>query len=388
MNKLRNILRASLDEPVLFYGYRWFAWFIAAVSLALPGFQGNLALETWLLALTFMFNLMLTALAASYVRVARMRPALLIFDVLASVALVWASGGSVLPFLPYGLGSLVLPALLLPQIRSALPFASAFALLDQIAPFITPRDATTLEAAPDMVAVAVRVAAPFVFVLLANWVVVLARRAVRSIAPPTPGAAERQRRARLNATPGPTRDGLTTRGSLPPVMGRRSAEPAFDAPVAPPLAAISGSDREAQNMRRQIFALTPGIAADLPTALAQLATSFGRRSSISVRSLVVGTACGIPAAQHLTLLRLAQEALLNVQQHAHARTALITLRYEPHSLTLSVQDDGVGLLDGTHERPGMHALRAIAYRLAEIDGALVVFEGESGGVTVRGTAPL
>jgi signal transduction histidine kinase len=89
----------------------------------------------------------------------------------------------------------------------------------------------------------------------------------------------------------------------------------------------------------------------------------------------------------MTMLRLAQEALLNVQQHAHAHSALITLRYDPRQLTLTIQDDGVGLLDGTHERPGVHALRAIGYRLAEIDGTLEVSEGESGGVTVRATAP-
>jgi signal transduction histidine kinase len=46
------------------------------------------------------------------------------------------------------------------------------------------------------------------------------------------------------------------------------------------------------------------------------------------------------------------------------------------------------LLDGTHERPGLHALRAMQYRLAEFGGRLDVFETEGGGVTVRATMPL
>ncbi|NTV63260.1 MAG: ATP-binding protein, partial [Oscillochloris sp.] len=38
-------------------------------------------------------------------------------------------------------------------------------------------------------------------------------------------------------------------------------------------------------------------------------------------------------------------------------------------------------------RPGMHSLRAVRYRLAELDGQFAVFESESGGVTVRATLP-
>jgi signal transduction histidine kinase len=49
---------------------------------------------------------------------------------------------------------------------------------------------------------------------------------------------------------------------------------------------------------------------------------------------------------------------------------------------------GVGLVVGCVERPGLHALRAMQYRLAEFGGRLDVFETEGGGVTVRATMPL
>ncbi|MFN3372105.1 MAG: ATP-binding protein, partial [Chloroflexus sp.] len=61
---------------------------------------------------------------------------------------------------------------------------------------------------------------------------------------------------------------------------------------------------------------------------------------------------------------------------------------DDRSATLQVEDDGVGLLDGTYERPHLHALRALRYRVAEFDGQLAVFEGEQGGLTVRVTLPL
>ena len=48
----------------------------------------------------------------------------------------------------------------------------------------------------------------------------------------------------------------------------------------------------------------------------------------------------------------------------------------------------IHLIDGTYERPGLHALRAMQYRLAEHEGRLDVFELEGGGVTVRASLPL
>ena len=48
----------------------------------------------------------------------------------------------------------------------------------------------------------------------------------------------------------------------------------------------------------------------------------------------------------------------------------------------------VSVVIATHERPGLHALRAMQYRLAEFGGRLDVFETEGGGVTVRATMPL
>jgi signal transduction histidine kinase len=87
-------------------------------------------------------------------------------------------------------------------------------------------------------------------------------------------------------------------------------------------------------------------------------------------------------------VKLAREALHNVRQHAQAHTATMTLAYAPGRVELSVRDDGVGLLDGTYERPGLHALRALHYRLAEMDGRLDVFEPHDGGLVVRGSLPL
>jgi signal transduction histidine kinase len=114
---------------------------------------------------------------------------------------------------------------------------------------------------------------------------------------------------------------------------------------------------------------------------------FAEQIGVEVRVGVGGTPLLLGAAQQTLLLRTAQEALLNVQRHAQAQHVAVQLRYTLDTITLTIQDDGIGLLDGTYERPGMHALRSLRYRLAEFDGQLSVFEGESGGVTVRAMLP-
>jgi signal transduction histidine kinase len=132
----------------------------------------------------------------------------------------------------------------------------------------------------------------------------------------------------------------------------------------------------------------PPLDIKLETMLNQMADAFSRDANIALRLSLANENQRLSAGKRIALAHLAQEALRNVQQHAHAHAAWLALQYESSMVILTVQDDGVGLLDGTYHRPGLHALRMIRYRLAEFDGQLEVFEGEQGGVTVRGTLPL
>jgi signal transduction histidine kinase len=143
-----------------------------------------------------------------------------------------------------------------------------------------------------------------------------------------------------------------------------------------------------EDLRRILFAPFPSPDMELADALELLTVRFGQHSGAASRVVKLGRVRRMHPAHRSVLVRLTQEALLNVQQHAHAASAICTLRYDSTSVVLLLQDDGVGLLDGTHERPGLHALRAMHYRLAELGGRLDVFETEGGGVTVRATMPL
>jgi signal transduction histidine kinase len=127
---------------------------------------------------------------------------------------------------------------------------------------------------------------------------------------------------------------------------------------------------------------------DLATALDQLVQEFVREHAIALHMDRRGTTQQLSRAKQMALVKLAQEALHNVARHSQAHAAVLQLHYQPGRVSVTVQDDGVGLMDGTYQRPGIHALRALSYRLAEMDGSLEVSEGKSGGVMVRGSLPL
>ncbi|MFQ3661757.1 MAG: ATP-binding protein [Chloroflexaceae bacterium] len=377
--------RVHLSDHVAFFGYRWIAWGVAALTLTIPGRSAELLpREAGLLLLLGVINVLATALARGYVRLLRRRSAVLLLDLAASAAVLWLSESHALPFLPYALGALVLPALMFGW-RGALVSALTFSGMDVLG-LVTVNRAFGVTLAP--LALAIRVIAPLLFA--ATWVVL--GRVVERDDDGEPGHPRSLSAAGMagSAHGKGSSDRSTTTLRLADLQ--RSVAPgetgANLTSSAPALAMRTAAEQHPAATRRLLYDLPPTPEIALGAALERLGSLVAQQSGLEVQVSCKGTARRLHAAQHAVLLRVAQEALQNVQQHARAHSAVMILAYEQHSVSLTVQDDGVGLLDGTYERPGLHGLRAVRYRLAEFDGRLEVFEGESGGVTVRASLPL
>jgi signal transduction histidine kinase len=101
---------------------------------------------------------------------------------------------------------------------------------------------------------------------------------------------------------------------------------------------------------------------------------------------VTGLAVPLPRAAEVMLLRVGQEALANVRQHARARQVQVRLTYGEGQVALEVTDDGVGFDPGPpgggYGLPGMRA------RAAEAGGRLEVRSSPGCGTTVRVAVPL
>lgn len=77
-------------------------------------------------------------------------------------------------------------------------------------------------------------------------------------------------------------------------------------------------------------------------ALAEQVEWVRRASTLDIRLVVAGKPTQLDPAQAHEILRIAQEALTNIVQHAEARMARIGIAYEASGVSLLVQDDGRG----------------------------------------------
>ncbi len=369
----------GLADYKLFVLYRWLAWLVAGVAIM---WQGSSPTYVILLMVAAGVNLVSTFASQRYMRVVQRTPALVSLDIVYCALVLYAGGGWAGPFALYSLSGLVLPALLFGWyggLMSGLLLVSLYLAMQAVNGLLP---TTMIEQGRQIELLTMLVAAPL-FGCFFPTVVEIVRRGVEQ--------RERQQHQPHTSFTKPTSgrsddtDGFTRYTPRVREQERRSSP-------TPALLSTRSSVRtvepSTEELRRALCAPLPNDTVELPAIMDQLAGRFSAHSGIDTQIIRLGRPRPLAYAQHTVLVRLLQESLLNVQQHAHAAKVELTLRYDTLSVALLVQDDGVGLIDGTYERPGLHALRAMQYRLAELGGRLDVFETNSGGVTVRATAPL
>ena len=96
--------------------------------------------------------------------------------------------------------------------------------------------------------------------------------------------------------------------------------------------------------RQLIFDLRPMTLDDLglvPT-LRKYLKEYSDKNGVPVRFNVVGEERRLPGNTEGTLFRIIQEALTNVQKHAHARTAEVTMSMSKDRVIVTIRDDGQG----------------------------------------------
>lgn len=120
--------------------------------------------------------------------------------------------------------------------------------------------------------------------------------------------------------------------------------------------------------RTLVAAMTPlDIESGLEDALRRLADRFERETGVSVTVAAVG----VDREREVVALRCVQEALANVRKHAEARSVDVRVEVEDGTVTVNVQDDGVGLPE--HVRDGAElgfGLAGMRSRLASVGGTL------------------
>lgn len=81
------------------------------------------------------------------------------------------------------------------------------------------------------------------------------------------------------------------------------------------------------------------------------------------------------------LFRIVQEAINNAVKHSHARQIIVRPESHDGQLSVTVEDDGVGIEEHSRQNGGM-GLRIMQYRAGVIDAALAVRPTDAGGTAV------
>jgi signal transduction histidine kinase len=102
---------------------------------------------------------------------------------------------------------------------------------------------------------------------------------------------------------------------------------------------------EVLSLRELMQALRPvelDSSEQLPEVLSALVERFRRDTGISARFIAVGPPIAFQPARALEIVRIVQEALVNVRKHSQAQNVLVRLSGERGGCRLVVEDDGCG----------------------------------------------
>jgi signal transduction histidine kinase len=143
-----------------------------------------------------------------------------------------------------------------------------------------------------------------------------------------------------------------------------------------------------QVVRNLAMGLRPSMLDDLGLgpALEWQAREFSRRSGIPVSLEVDGLLEDLPDPHRTCIYRVVQEALTNCARHSKAQNVRITFHADRERLSLTIQDDGVGLSSHPATLKGL-GLIGIEERVRELGGRVTIVSQPQKGTLLQVDVP-
>jgi signal transduction histidine kinase len=127
--------------------------------------------------------------------------------------------------------------------------------------------------------------------------------------------------------------------------------------------------------------------AGLTSALEDMVATVARLHDIECNFIPEGEILIQNREFAINLYRIAQEAAANAVRHGHATAILVRLERSEKHVTLSVEDDGIGIGPTEPTSRGM-GLRSMRYRASVLNGTIEIAPLAKGGTRVCCQAPL
>jgi two-component system NarL family sensor kinase len=145
-----------------------------------------------------------------------------------------------------------------------------------------------------------------------------------------------------------------------------------------------------KEIRSLAFLHCPAELADrcLFASVESLAVGFGRRTGMHISCKCLGDAGPVTEPVSIALLRVTQEALVNVHRHAHATSAKVELKQRFGRLELKISDDGIGMprVGEMADSSGI-GLQGMRYRVEALGGTFEI-RNRNPGTVISAAVPL
>lgn len=144
-------------------------------------------------------------------------------------------------------------------------------------------------------------------------------------------------------------------------------------------------DEASASVRKTAHNLMPEFLMQygLDKALRRYCDSIGRTGELTIQYDSWGDPIALPAAFELSVYRIVQELLNNVIKHARATEAIIQLGFQEGLLSVTVEDNGVGLPPDADPTDPKSNLAFLKSRVAAINGTIDITSEPGAGVSVH-----
>lgn len=133
----------------------------------------------------------------------------------------------------------------------------------------------------------------------------------------------------------------------------------------------------------------PSFDAGIEKVFGEWIAAFGQRAGVRV-----DFNCAVEISSHhvatdvaLALFRVMQEALGNVARHVRVARASVSLSAYAHGVTLTVEDDGVGISAIARRKAGRFGLSGMRACCEALGGSVRIAAAKNGGTSVRTRLP-
>ncbi len=142
-------------------------------------------------------------------------------------------------------------------------------------------------------------------------------------------------------------------------------------------------------VRDLAMGLRPALLDDvsLIAALEWQARQFSRHTGVPASLESAGDLQDLPEAQRTCIYRCVQEALNNCAKHAQAKSVRIVVCVSDGSMSVTIEDDGIGFDHGNIPHTGL-GLLGMRERVTEVNGKLSIVSGQRGGTAVTLEIPV